>query len=755
MILDAQAWMSRPRNYVLEWFRLHKDLAAVALFKAVATEKHFPSFDGLEYYYSDMEDLLSPPPFGDPKLPKGSKEAKQAAALDKQRWMDEVFQPFVDAIAPQASLSSLLPRSVWKLAREVRSCIKPILGRLFNFDAPGGKLRTVAICDYWTQLAMLPVHEHLFKILKILHRNDATFNQDGTVDTYWAKKLSPHWSFDLSAATDSIPIDLYRQVLAPFLRDKDGDLTEAYGRATLWASIMTDREFSIPSPRKGEIGYTGDIQFRTIEYGTGQPMGAYSSWASMALVHHALVQFAYWKASGKPQPISSKWFDPYLVLGDDVDIARDANVALEYQAACASFGIKIGLAKSLHSKSNFFEFANQRLCETGNISPLSLMEEVQAKTWSARKEFANRIARRMGIEGSITSLVRLVTTARQWQFVTSELIGTRPAVFLSLIKFILLNPVGQKPHEVQPQDVNIVNVREWLQFLEKDLRNRELLTSNEWKSVQAKLCNSLIAKIDTVLSRLQAELATTPEGLSSYGLIPPVPLTWAGPTLSMFSAQEAYASKPSAHYKCHTPYSDQLITVVNRLVRYRIISRDEAFALMELLGAFPLNILVPRGCPLTYVYLFYCAHLINERTRTDIETYTKELESLRAINNMADIPLGAMMFLDIKVIPAPLAELIQLYWKVSALQPAIRLDKEFTPEMLGKKLVAADPQDNACELLEVILPVIAERTGIAVTRLPVRLLRGNGAKLTLAAKAVQKVKTLIKGIKYDPFKLWI
>jgi hypothetical protein len=135
--------------------------------------------------------------------------------------------------------------------------------------------------------------------------------------------------------------------------------------------------------------------------------------------------------------------------------------------------------------------------------------------------------------------------------------------------------------------------------------------------------------------------------------------------------------------------------------------------------------------------------------------YTKELESLRAINNMADIPLGAMMFLDIKVIPAPLAELIQLYWKVTALQPAIRLDKEFTPEMLGKKVVAADPQDNACELLEVILPVIAERTGIAVTRLPVRLLRGNGAKLTLAAKAVQKVKTLIKGIKYDPFKLWI
>jgi hypothetical protein len=754
IILDAQAWVNAPRNFILEWFELHEDHAAVALFKSIASELHFPTFSDIPYDYSDMEDLTSPPPFGDPKLPKGSPEAKASVKTDKAEWESEILQPFLDTIEPEASLSTFF-RSTWRLAREVQSCIKPILGRLFNFDAPGGKLRTVAICDYWTQLAMFPVHEYLFKILKILHRNDATFNQDGTVDSYWQRKYAPHWSFDLSAATDSIPVELYRMVLAPLFRDKDGDLAKAHGRANLWVSIMTDREFAIPSPEKGEIGYTGKHQYRTIRYETGQPMGAYSSWASMAIVHHALVQFAHWKAEGKPQPVQSTWFDPYLVLGDDVDIARDENVALGYQAACAGFEIKIGLAKSLHSLSNFFEFANQRLCELGNISPLSLMEEVQAKTWSARKEFASRIMRRFDTGKTVISLIRLVTTARQWQFVTSELLGARPAVFVSLIKFILLNPVEQKPHEVQPQDVNIVNVREWLQLLEGDLRSRELLTLNEWKSVQAKLCNSLIARIDTMLASHRDDLATAPEGLSSYGLIPPLPLTWDGPTFSMLSAQQAYAAGPSAHYKCHTAYSDQLITVVTRLVRYQVLTRQQGFALMNMLSAFPTNILVPRGCPITYVYLFYCAHLINESTRKDLEHFTKELEALRSINNMADIPLGAMMFLDIKVIPAPLAELVQLFWKVSALQPPIRLDKELTPEMLGKKVAAADATEQACILLREILPVIVERTGIAVTSLPLRLLRGSGAALQKAAKKARQVKSFIAKVKYDPFKLWI
>jgi hypothetical protein len=94
---------------------------------------------------------------------------------------------------------------------------------------------------------------------------------------------------------------------------------------------------------------------------------------------------------GFEMPSTSTWFDPYLVLGDDVDISQDSAVATNYQLACADFSIKIGLAKSLHSLSNFFEFANQRLCESGNISPLSFLEEITSQTWNARViRFKNR-----------------------------------------------------------------------------------------------------------------------------------------------------------------------------------------------------------------------------------------------------------------------------------------------------------------------------------------------------------------------------
>nr|QDH91464.1 MAG: RNA-dependent RNA polymerase [Mitovirus sp.] len=169
-------------------------------------------------------------------------------------------------------------------------------------------------------------------------------------------------------------------------------------------------------------------------------MGAYSSWASMALVHHALVQYSYW-LKDMEQATNASWFDTYLVLGDDVDLAKDPTVASNYQLACADFQVKIGLAKSLSSLSNFFEFANQRLCESGNISPLSFLEELSSQTWNSRVEFASKISKRFGIDMSSTTLIRLVTTARQWQGLIPEYSGLRDAIYTRFLKFILLGPL--------------------------------------------------------------------------------------------------------------------------------------------------------------------------------------------------------------------------------------------------------------------------------------------------------------------------
>jgi len=79
-------------------------------------------------------------------------------------------------------------------------------------------------------------------------------------------------------------------------------------------------------------------------------MGAYSSWAMLALSHHVIVQMAAIKAG-----FSS--FSDYCVLGDDIVIANDA-VAREYLALMETLGVDINLTKSVIS-SDFAEFAKR------------------------------------------------------------------------------------------------------------------------------------------------------------------------------------------------------------------------------------------------------------------------------------------------------------------------------------------------------------------------------------------------------------
>jgi len=150
-----------------------------------------------------------------------------------------------------------------------------------------------------------------------------------------------------------------------------------------------------------------------VRYTCGQPMGALSSWASMALVHHALVWYAAWvtgKLCKKTSPLP-RWslFDAYILLGDDIMIA-DKDVALAYASITASLGITIGLAKSF-TDSPLANFANQTYLKETNISPLSLREELNVTGLPSRMEMALRAVRRGYIcldkNGWVAPLLRL------------------------------------------------------------------------------------------------------------------------------------------------------------------------------------------------------------------------------------------------------------------------------------------------------------------------------------------------------------
>jgi hypothetical protein len=133
---------------------------------------------------------------------------------------------------------------------------------------------------------------------------------------------------------------------------------------------------------------------------------------------------------------------PPRILGDDLDIVKYPRVAEEYLAICQALGIQIGLHKSLQSNLNAFEFANRRFIPGGDISPLSIKEELAATSWSQRVEYAKRILERMGtsLKNSALAQVRKMVTFNGWKVMKAELAGLRPTTFLPTIRFIAGNP---------------------------------------------------------------------------------------------------------------------------------------------------------------------------------------------------------------------------------------------------------------------------------------------------------------------------
>jgi len=117
--------------------------------------------------------------------------------------------------------------------------------------------------DVWTQSIFKPLHDSLFKILKNIP-NDATFDQDAAFERAVSKaKVSGHsYGYDLSSATDRLPIDLQEAILRGLIGNH---------LAALWRVILTERSYSIPEDNPYGIEET------SVRYRVGQPMGALSS----------------------------------------------------------------------------------------------------------------------------------------------------------------------------------------------------------------------------------------------------------------------------------------------------------------------------------------------------------------------------------------------------------------------------------------------------------------------------------------------
>lgn len=260
-------------------------------------------------------------------------------------------------------------------------------GQLALKVEPAGKVRVFAIADIWTQSALAPLHDSIFRILRKLP-NDGTFDQDAAFKRCQEKSVIANEanSIDLSSATDLLPIIAQVPVLDTLTK------VEGFGKA--WADLLVKRGWYLPTT------YAKDERFEDTKlpfgeflyYGCGQPMGALSSWGMLALTHHLLVQFAAKRVHARGL---APWYDNYEVLGDDI-VIFDSIVTAEYQVIMNALGVPTNPYKSIPSpKRPVCEFAKRTSIGYQDVSGFSWKEFLQGNNLPGKINLALRLGERL------------------------------------------------------------------------------------------------------------------------------------------------------------------------------------------------------------------------------------------------------------------------------------------------------------------------------------------------------------------------
>jgi hypothetical protein len=243
------------------------------------------------------------------------------------------------------TLSLIIP---WFTGTSI-STDKGQIRKVSNFGDLEGKTRVIAVLDYFSQSVLKPLHSWLFKILKRIPQ-DFTFNQGGFRE--YIQDWEDFYSCDLSAATDRFPIKVISQVLL-------GIFPQTY--VTAWEDIMVGYPFRIP----------GDS---SVSYQRGNPMGAYSSWASFTLAHHFVMFMCC-------EDLGIKWRTAkYAILGDDVLIG-DTSLYLKYRSYLDNLDIPVSEPKT-HESKLLLEFAKRWVYKGEEITPFPIPAMREAKNYA-------------------------------------------------------------------------------------------------------------------------------------------------------------------------------------------------------------------------------------------------------------------------------------------------------------------------------------------------------------------------------------
>jgi hypothetical protein len=403
---DAFVWFNPDKetgissNYILEWLEETGDERLKKIFSKAAW-----AYEAISLWYGETIPKVNLPV-----------EKKSGTILSREDGAPEFIVE--DRRSPTKTINKdLLPTLGFGRLTSREDETPRILGRLSPIYEAAGKIRVVAIIDYWTNVVLKPLHDWMFDILRCIP-TDATFDQEGTLNDFVKKGYKECWSIDLTAATDTIPIALYQSLLIPIIGVK---MTE------LWSKLLIGRNFLHRFAPKSERDFTkGDSTYDLVRYQRGQPMGALSSWPAMALVHHALVQYSSYTVdlgaqtprlqfeflrTATPREVKYlPWFEKYLILGDDL-VIFDTKVAERYLEISEALGLKVGMTKSFISSKGFVNFASQSFVDDKNLSPISFKQFIGVKTLYERVSMTRKLIERGWIDISTHKWLKpLVTT---------------------------------------------------------------------------------------------------------------------------------------------------------------------------------------------------------------------------------------------------------------------------------------------------------------------------------------------------------
>lgn len=201
--------------------------------------------------------------------------------------------------------------------------------RLSIKEESWGKRRLFAICDWFSQSSTLCIHNYLFKWLR-KQKEDGTFDQDSvcSVVKQWSVDSYPE-SADLSAATDSIPVEVQCEIISHIF---------GYQIGSLWRRVCTDRDFLVPDRANLMVKYTA-----------GQPMGILSSWAMLAVWHHIMNRTCSLYLNKDPGETT------YVVVGDDVCM-DGADLFSIYRVLVGTVqGVGISKSKGFHQETQHMD----------------------------------------------------------------------------------------------------------------------------------------------------------------------------------------------------------------------------------------------------------------------------------------------------------------------------------------------------------------------------------------------------------------